>query len=574
MLSRILGNIKLKPKIFGFVFICLLILLAASSYFWQNAQKKVQQTDIEITVLSQNMIPLLTSIVNIDKHTLAQEIHLQKLLNLSTVRPKPELEINRVMNKFKGLDIKVSSEIKAGQKMIQDSLTKSREKDAITILSQLSSELRLALHLYRSYHKEGLSIVEKNLESSASINRLNQMEKLRETEEILNQELDDIIEKIRTLTIKQAAITSRHEKEVGESMHLAASISLLIFLACVLVIYQVTKKLVEPISELVKGVDKIATGSLNTRLEVEGRDEVANLTKSFNSMADGLEKGRSVRDMFGKYLDPRVVSHIIDQNGLREVERRNLTIYFSDIKGFSTISESLEPAKLVDLLNAYFSHCAKPILSSQGVIDKYIGDAIMAYWGPPFTPEGNAAQDACLAALNQTKQLELFRKKLPEILGLRKGIPNVTHRIGLATGPAVVGNLGSEKAQSYTAIGDTVNVASRLEGINKNYGTTIMLDSATRDKVKDSFTTRLMDRIIPKGKTESHFIYELIDDEKYSHSDTEKWLNYWHEMQDSRMNENYSNAKKLLKECLSIYPDDKASLIFLDAIDGHLKKAA
>src|SRR5438105_3707782 len=152
-----------------------------------------------------------------------------------------------------------------------------------------------------------------------------------------------------------------------------------------------------------------------------------------------------------------------------------MTVFFSDLVGFTAISERLTPSGLVNVMNRYLSLMSQPIRAQKGLIDKYIGDAIMAFWGPPFTDREEHARLACFAALEQLQALEELRRMLPELMGLRKGLPEIDFRIGISTGDVVVGNIGSELTRAFTVLGDTVNLGSRLEGANKQYGTKILI---------------------------------------------------------------------------------------------------
>ena len=142
---------------------------------------------------------------------------------------------------------------------------------------------------------------------------------------------------------------------------------------------------------------------------------------------------------------------------------------FSDIKHFTGISEQLTASTIVHLLNEYFGAVAKVIHGHRGIVDKYIGDAVMAFWVPPFLAGDDRARDACAAALAQQEAIVALQTRLPEITSMRRNAPELVVRMGIATGEAVVGTIGSESAGSYTVIGDSVNLASRLEGVNKVY---------------------------------------------------------------------------------------------------------
>src|SRR6185437_12579984 len=176
----------------------------------------------------------------------------------------------------------------------------------------------------------------------------------------------------------------------------------------------------------------------------------------------------------------------------------------------SGISEQLTASAVVNLLNSYFGTVADVIHAHHGFIDKYIGDAVMAFWVSPFSAGDDHASDACLAALAQQEAITLLRAQLPEITGMRRNPPKLAIRMGIATGEAVVGTIGSDAARSYTVIGDTVNLASRLESVNKVYGTSIILSEETYRLAQEIIEARELDLITVAGKTEPVRIYEAL----------------------------------------------------------------
>ena len=173
-----------------------------------------------------------------------------------------------------------------------------------------------------------------------------------------------------------------------------------------------------------------------------------------------------------------------------------MTVLFCDVKGFIGVSEEMTPQGLVKVMNRYFSTMSAPIHEHGGIIDKYIGDAIMAYWGPPFTEDADQARFASLAALDMLERVAPFRAELPDLLGLRNVPISFDIRIGIATGEALVGSIGSEVMMSYTVMGDTVNLASRLEGANKVYGGRILASEATVAAAGAGIETREIDRVV------------------------------------------------------------------------------
>jgi adenylate cyclase len=217
---------------------------------------------------------------------------------------------------------------------------------------------------------------------------------------------------------------------------------------------------------------------------------------------------RKIRKSFSQYVSPKVIQ-LIEREPARYLrpggEMKELTVMFSDIRSFTTVSEALTPNELVLLLNEYLGEMTSIIFRRYGTLDKYIGDAIMAFWGSPVPQEDHARQ-ACACALEMQRRLSELNKQWAE-----QGRKQLAIGVGVNTGPMSVGNMGSPQRLAWTVMGDNVNLASRLEGINKQYHTGIVISEFTREQVGDEFVSRELDRIRVKGKLHPVGIYELLD---------------------------------------------------------------
>jgi adenylate cyclase len=191
-------------------------------------------------------------------------------------------------------------------------------------------------------------------------------------------------------------------------------------------------------------------------------------------------------------------------------EKKVVTVFFSDLQDFTGISERFTPGGVVKMINHYLTVMSEPVTENKGIIDKYIGDAIMAFWTTPFCEDGEKALLAVDTALKQLVLLEHFKLELPDLIGLRRDLPRFAMRIGIATGDAIVGSIGSERIKNYTVMGDTVNVGARLEGANKIYGTSILVCERTYEMASGEFEFRKIDHLVVKGKTEPISIYEPL----------------------------------------------------------------
>ena len=228
------------------------------------------------------------------------------------------------------------------------------------------------------------------------------------------------------------------------------------------------------------------------------------LVSLYRALVEEKEK-RKVRSAFSRYLNPEVIRRLLLNPKLVEPRKTEITVMFSDIRGFTTISEKLDAQELAIFLNGYLSDMTKIVFGTQGTLDKYIGDAVMAFWGAPIE-EPDHAENACKAALAMMQRVHELQKKWEA-----EGKPKLDIGVGLNSGPASVGNMGSELQYGYTALGDTVNLSSRLEGLNKEYGTHILVNESTYMAVKEAgFLFRELDIIRVKGKLQPVVIYELV----------------------------------------------------------------
>ncbi len=238
------------------------------------------------------------------------------------------------------------------------------------------------------------------------------------------------------------------------------------------------------------------------------------LGSGFRRAAEARKHAQSIRRAFHQYLAPAVVDALMsDPEKLRlGGERREITAFFSDIQGFTSLSEQLPPAELVQVLNECLGRMSAVITEEGGIIDKYIGDAIVAMFGAPLDQPDHAAR-ACRAALRCQRVMAELRETWAA-----RGLPPLHVRIGLNSGDALVGNMGSEQRFDYTMIGDTVNLAARLEGANGQYGTWMMCSEATVERAGEAASFRELDLIRPKGKKVAVRVFEVADAEASTHA--------------------------------------------------------
>jgi adenylate cyclase len=265
---------------------------------------------------------------------------------------------------------------------------------------------------------------------------------------------------------------------------------------------------------------------------------------------------RWLRQAFSRYVSNSLVEIITSHPeqlrlGGEEVE---VTVLFSDLIGFTTISEGLSPENLILILNEYFSTMTDIILECKGTVDKYIGDAIMAFWGAPL-PTVNHALKACQAALAMKKAIHPLQETWREL-----GLPLLEARLGFHTGKAIVGNVGSRDRFNYTVMGDTVNLASRLEGVNKLYGTSILVSESTYQQAATTYLFREIDQVQVKGRLQPVTIYELLG--RQEDQTQFPWLETFAAALRSYRQRQWDLAAQLFREVLLHQPNDPPSLCF------------
>lgn len=280
---------------------------------------------------------------------------------------------------------------------------------------------------------------------------------------------------------------------------------------------------------------------------------------SYNAATEGRQKSQ-IKGMFEKYVDRSVVQQLIDNPALLKLggEEREVTTMFADIEGFTAMAEKMGPQNTVAMLNSYLTEMTNVILEEYGTIDKYIGDSIMAFWGAPLADKDHAYH-ACSSALNMQRKLLALHTKW-----IHFGRPVVNQRIGVNTGKAVVGNMGAEERLNYTAVGDAVNLASRLEGVNKEYGTRLLMSDNTYRQVHDRILSREMDLVVVVGKTEPVRIYELIGHADEAQTDaTKHFLEFYHNGLESYKKRAWKSAIDQFQQALSIRRDDIVSNLYI-----------
>ena len=544
-------------KIFG-IALGLLMLMALVTGLSAWNLKKVNN---EVAALADYYVPLEQRISGMHSDLRDELIHVGRLMQLLQSKPLDAKAIDEERRLKEEKAAQTDRDIAETVQFVQAALSPANPIDIdrakVGILQNELPDISAAhSHLQETI---ALLLAEREQGNPRSIRVAQDI--LRQERQAVDKEIRKVTSSLQTLT-KDSADRARDLEQraikVNWGITTGASILGLIFAALI------TRTLVKPVKQLLQGTKAVEQGDLSVHIHINTTDEIAVLAKSFNHMVDELKQKELIKETFGKYVDPRIVKSLLEDQRLSPGgERRLMTVFFSDLEDFTGLGERLTPDGVVKVLNQYFTLMSEPIRECRGIIDKYIGDAIMAFWGPPFTDEKEHAGLACLAALEQYQKLAVFRAMLPDIMGLRKDLPRIRLRLGIATGDVTVGNIGSEYSKGYTVIGDTVNLASRLEQVNKQYGSQLLISEETWKMAKDVVDARELDCIRVAGKSEPVRIFELLGRRGQVNENARQSKEYFEEGLRFYRDRNWERAQASFEQCLKLNPDDHPPNVFL-----------
>ena len=321
------------------------------------------------------------------------------------------------------------------------------------------------------------------------------------------------------------------------------------------------KSIGEPLEKMAADVVNIGIGEISYSVSSKSR------YREIIELAEGIEKMKSGLLSFRKYIPYKVVNKVLASRKTAEpfAEKKELTIFFSDLENFTTISESLEPDKLVKLIGDHLAMCTNIIQSLDGTVDKYIGDSVMAFWNAPEDCENHELK-ACQAALACQEQMVLFNQR-----NKAEGLPQLKMRIGISTGTVFVGNIGSHDRLNYTAVGDTVNLASRLEGTNKIYKTLILISDNTIAEIREEILTRPVDKVAVKGKTNAILIHEVLAIGQDETPELRKIINLTVLGFEHYLAQRFQQAIDCFTQILDINKEDHLALFYIERCKEYLQ---
>jgi class 3 adenylate cyclase len=495
---------SIRRKIMG-IALALIVLMALTSVLSLVMVRRVGDRFDELTAVH---VPAYGSLARAHIRSLERALALRRLV-IETLAPTLDAtNFEETKKTFLAKGLEVEREVAAARASMAALIGEGGSFEDQKAFVRLDSRLEALMTGPRRFLNEEIARLLAAIEAKdqrAVADGLARVDHLRDE---VNAQFEAIRAEMLVLLRADGRATLETQQHV---MWVAAVVTLLAAALGVVFSTLVSDGVTGPVRRLLEGARAVEAGRLDHEVAVTTHDEIGHLTHAFNQMVEQLRQKARILDTFGHYVDPRVVQGLIDRSALgADGQRRVMTVLFCDVAGFTGTSERMTPQGLVKILNSYFSTMSAPIRENDGVIDKYIGDAIMAYWGPPFHADGDQTQLACVAAAAMLERLESLRASFPELLGMRSAPISFDIRIGVATGEALVGSIGSEHMMNYTVVGDTVNFASRLEGACKHYGVRALVCERTARAADAVVETREIDLVALAGQEKPERIFEIM----------------------------------------------------------------
>src|SRR5438270_5526337 len=553
-------RVTIGIKIFG-IAVGLLILMSVVALL---SMRMTRTVDDQLVIIDHNYFPAYVALAQANIRSVEESAYVRRLLLATAEWSDNTAKVDDLRQRIANAGKASDEEIAAARQHINEQIADPLDFDDNIALARLDVRIEGLQEERQRYE----AVLGKLLAAAEADNKVLTTELLAELDDWrddFDRKIDAARSEMRRLAGAAIVVTRAYQRHV---VQIGLALLAIAALLGIIVAAAVTLGLVRPVRRLLAGTVAVEGGALDTVVPITSRDEIGRLTQSFNSMVGELRVKAQIRETFGKYVDPRIVAGLIDRPELTDPKgsRREMTILFCDMKGFTSFSEGMTPAGLVNVLNRYLSVISDPVRNNHGIIDKYIGDAVMAYWGPPFTGAEEQARLACLAALEQLAALPAFQAELPDLMGVRRGVPEVAIRVGIATGEVVVGNIGSEQTRSYTVIGDTVNFASRLEGAGKAYGTRVLISEATQRLAAESVETREIDTVLVVGKSEPERIFEMLGRKGEVAAERLELRDAFEAALVAYRRQAWEEAEAGFGKCLALDPEDGPSRVFISRI--------
>ncbi|MBR0993753.1 HAMP domain-containing protein [Bradyrhizobium japonicum] len=497
-------NQSIRRKIVG-IALGLIVLMLVTSIL---SMVMSSQVGVLLDELTNRYIPAYSHLARANVRSLERALALRRMVMTRMGSSSDEEAYAARLRDFEALDRKFEEEAESARKLINAIIDDPRTQSDNAALARIDVRIETAVTELRRDLDKGNARLLKQVEARDMVEARGTLEQLDGLRDAFNRKVDAIrADMLAQVFYSTSQVISRQRQAIVVSGVVTVLAAIVGFAFALLVSSGITR----PVRLLLAGAREVEAGRFDKSITVSTQDEIGELAAAFNRMTEQLRHNERVRETFGRYIDPKVVQGLIDRPEVAiDGERRIMTILFCDMSGFTAMSEGVTPRGLVKVMNHYFTVMSGPIRSNRGIIDKYIGDAIMSYWGPPFVEEDEQALLAGVAAIEMADQVPALQRQLPDLLGIRAMPAPCDLRIGIATGEVLTGSIGSELMMSFTVMGDAVNLASRLEAVNKVYGTRILISQATAEAIGSRLELREIDRLAVAGQGAPQAIYEVM----------------------------------------------------------------
>lgn len=497
-------NQSIRRKIVG-VALGLIVLMLITSIL---SMVMSSQVGVLLDELTNRYIPAYGHLARANVRSLERALALRRMVMTKMQSPSDEEAYAARLREFDQTDRKIEEEAESARKLINAIIDDPRTPSDYAALARIELRIETAVTELRRDLDEDHGKLVKQVDARQMAEARGTLEHIDALRDQFNQKIDAIrTDMLAQVFFSTSQVISRQHQTIIVSGVVTLLAAIVGFAFALLVSSGITR----PVRLLLAGTREVEAGRFDKPITVSTQDEIGELAAAFNRMIEQLRHNERIRETFGRYIDPKVVQGLIDRPEVAiEGQRRVMTIMFCDMSGFTSMSEGMTPRGLVKVMNHYFTVMSGPIRSNRGIIDKYIGDAIMSYWGPPFIEEDEQAMLAGLAAIEMADQVPALQKQLPDLLGIRAMPAPCDLRIGIASGEVLTGSIGSELMMSFTVMGDAVNLASRLEAANKTYGTRILISQATAEAIGARLELREIDRLAVAGQSAPQAVFEVM----------------------------------------------------------------
>ncbi len=543
-------------KVFG-IAVGLLLLMGAAALL---SLRMTRTVDDQLGVIDDNYFPAYAALAQAHIRTVEEAAAIRRLLAALAGPGRDDAAIADLEQRIAAAAEAGDGDLAEARRQINAQINDALDFDDNVALARLDTRLEHLQGARQDYEARLARLVAAARERGAEVPGL--LAALDRGQDDFARRIDAARDEMRRIADGAIQGTRAYQRRAVE---LGLSLLVLAALLGLGVAAAVTRGLVRPVRRLLAGAAAVEGGALDTVVPVTSRDEIGGLTRAFNAMVGELRAKAQIRETFGKYIDPRIVAGLIDRPDLTDPKgaRREMTILFCDMQGFTAFSEGMTPPTLVAVLNRYLAVLSEAVRRNGGIVDKYVGDGVMAFWGPPFTAAEDQGRLAASAALEMLAALPGFQAELPDLVGVRRGLPEVRLRVGIATGDVVIGNIGSEDARNYTVIGDTVNLASRLEGACKAYGCATLIDAETRRRAGAAVEVRELDRLRVVGKSEPEQVFEILGRAGEVPAERLRLRDRFAAALAAYRAQAWDEARAGFEACQAIAPDDPPSRTFL-----------